>query len=382
MPLPKDIVHEIIDYLYEDHISLISCSLVSRPFYRASRKHIFSSAYVDHESDVHALCSLLNKNPALAPFFRILHVTLAHSRTLSHIPRVLPLLTQVRQLTLGKRGEPVILNRGDTITAIPPLLHLPRLEKIELLWISNFPATYLCIPLKIKTLEMEFVDITMPARGNCLGVMAASRPMSLESIHVDMMENLKKWPSLNAPKLRQLSIQRPGRGTQQIINANAKSVRDVIWNNFDPRDCDVNFDIIYKLRRLSFVLLRPFATRTPDVWTTIENLWTFISDILCTERVCRGLEELNIAIKSHQRGMSSVHNDKLVDVGTLWSTLADKSRFPRLRRVTIFMEAEGCSTMITKENLHAVVSKKLILLEGAGLLHKKLCKHLHWHDFL
>lgn len=246
MSLPKHIIHEIIDNLHDDFVALLSCSIVSQCFYLASRKHIFSSAYFHHESDVRALQFLLMQNPELAPLFHTLHITLVHPRVLSRIPRVLPLLTRVHHLVLGARGEPVILNRGDIITAIPPLLHLPLLERLELRWISKFPAAYLYIPLKLKSLEMELVDVaTISARGNCICAIAAPPPMSLEAIHIDMMEQLKEWPLLNTPKLRRISMQRPGRGTQHIINASTQSLEDIIWNNYDPRYCGVYLSRLY-----------------------------------------------------------------------------------------------------------------------------------------
>lgn len=259
MCLPNDIIHEIIYHLQEDFSALISCSVVCRGFYLASRKHIFSSAYLHHESDVRTLQFLLIQNPELAPLFHTLHITLARPRVLSRIPRVLPLLTRVRHLVLGARGEPVVLNRGDIITAIPPLLHLPLLERLELRWISKFPAAYLYIPLKIKSLEMELVDVaTISARGNCISVIAAPPPMALEAIHIDMMEQLKEWPLLHTPKLRRISMQRPGRGTQHIINASAQSLEDVIWNNYDPRYCGVYLSRLYNSMGLNGLRTRLF----------------------------------------------------------------------------------------------------------------------------
>lgn len=145
---------------------------------------------------------------------------------------------------------------------------------------------------------------------------------------------------------------------------------------------DIDLGVIRRLRRLSFVILRPFAARIANAWTPVEELWLSISNILDAGCVARGLEELNIAIKSYTGGISSIHDDMLVEVGSLWSTLADRSRFPRLRRVIIHMDVEGCSSSITKDNFHATIADRLPLLEEAGLLHTMLWRHFHWHNLL
>lgn len=138
--------------------------------------------------------------------------------------------------------------------------------------------------------------------------------------------------------------------------------------------------MLQNLRRLSFILNNEFDYLNASPLTA----WIPINNILHSGQIALRLEVLNFAItRSQSVRTGKVYSDDVVGLGDIWTDLADRVRFPKLKRVAIYLEIGGCNpSVLNADNFLSVISQKLPLLAEQGLLHATLCEKFDWHNVL
>lgn len=102
VPIPQEIINEILSHLRDHSRTLKICSIVSHSFSQETRKHLFSVMRLYNASSGWRFHFLLIRNPSLTAFITDLHV--AADGTMETLPVILPLLFHLRHLVLGRRG--------------------------------------------------------------------------------------------------------------------------------------------------------------------------------------------------------------------------------------------------------------------------------------
>lgn len=115
---------------------------------------------------------------------------------------------------------------------------------------------------------------------------------------------------------------------------------------------------------------------------SLKDPWQHVLDILECGSIALGLEEFNLVINPSRLDGLRIYSDRLVELGGIWTHLADRSRFPKLRRVAIFLNIRGCSPSVTKDNIQLIVSRKQPALAEKDLLYASLYEEFDWRDLL
>ena len=170
VPIPSDIVHDVLDYLRDDVNTLKACAIVSQSFLPLSRKHLFFAIHIDHFHLSRRLYDLLRQKPEIAEYIRELYFDDIVGRgmqawqclvTDQATCRMLPTLHCLRRLSLSPA---VIIDwnslPNDLISALTHQFRSPCLDFVTIGRFRGVPMSILSLLVReVKNLHLQWASL-------------------------------------------------------------------------------------------------------------------------------------------------------------------------------------------------------------------------------
>ncbi|KAF9459604.1 hypothetical protein BDZ94DRAFT_1324665 [Collybia nuda] len=406
--VPHEIIDEIISHLTDDLPALHSCSVTSRSFYAASRKHIFSTIRVYSPSTARKLNTLLDKIPDITSLVTTLHVYVLPHKERTSLPAILLRLRHVTQLIIGHEGDIGIMHWRTLSPLIKGALETyigsPTLNTLVLTSILHLPVSVLARAEHIKVLKLRSVAFAEPDASGGMEITSptpipAPSPMRLESIQFSSSTaTLLQFSSpIYAPRLRTCTI--VGNSVDNLLTIKKIcsavepmcGIENIRWLECRGDYPDINTGILTCTRRLEIVTWtfnEYWAMRIPSMWASISKLMNDAS-------ISR-LEEFRVTLRRTSdlallRSIRDHHGGKNADIGNnesflgaprawwVWidEHLGDPIYAPKLRTVNFNLEIIGIGSGFMDSDSREfllLVKKQLPLLRSrnTGMLAARL----------
>lgn len=226
VPIPQDIINEVLYHLRGHSSTLKICSIVSQSFSQEARKHLFSVMLLYDASSAWRFHFFLTRNPILAAF--IIDLRVAADKTKQALPLILPLLVHLRHLVIDNRGGLDKFWAAGFLPRLANFLETHTLHSFTLLSMYHIPISFLLSLHRVKTIKLDQARIIDDMEHS-----DRSTPvMQLESLQISQSVDFKGWHHLKTPHLCQISMESMRALSYQSaihVIQQKKSIKDFLW---------------------------------------------------------------------------------------------------------------------------------------------------------
>ncbi|KAF9457666.1 hypothetical protein BDZ94DRAFT_1272550 [Collybia nuda] len=368
LPVPQDIISEIIDKLGNNPDALKACARVARSFLIPSRKKLFSAIRLTTRS-ARRLLFVLQRNPDISDY--ILDVTIVtFSLANTNLLHILKSLDYLQHLAIELQAhKPPPIHQP----LFGNLLSSPKYATLSINGTVVLPSS-LINSLRVKKMRLHGVMVRNSRETEEEDVGEPSRLETLDllvwSIPDQRLEPLRLFQ--NVFGLRELGI-RMKWGYEKtislgrvIITRSSRSIEHVALY-YDSRSYitpDLELGLISNLRFLSFTLQYFFSeTEEPDKF---KFDWESTLDILNDSHVTRNLEELSLVIEFRPAGM----HFEVIRGLCAWSDLDNifVSSAPKLRKLNLYVDGGSFDNLMGDEKLRIILDDKFSSLHKKGVI--------------